>query len=266
MDPAALDAPPTDAAGIVADPGASWDLAPHWGGSCGQVLGPDRLPAAPVQHGCDRGHPVRFGTRSVVHAGGLRLRARFRLPRTWPALHPVDQPPSFCRLSGGHASSRDLRTDLWCEARLGGHLAAAARAGILRQCLRRLPNCAGVLFKTIPTEMDEAAAIDGAGRSRRSLGCWSTGPAGGHCGRDLPHRYSGTALCWRASLIYQYDESPEMQTLAIGLQRLQRGPPPVGSRPTIQAGTLMTLVIPVVAFLLTQRFFTRGIVVTGVDK
>jgi ABC-type glycerol-3-phosphate transport system permease component len=34
----------------------------------------------------------------------------------------------------------------------------------------------------------------------------------------------------------------------------------------IQAGTLMTLVIPVIAFLLTQRFFTRGIVITGVDK
>ena len=34
----------------------------------------------------------------------------------------------------------------------------------------------------------------------------------------------------------------------------------------IQAGTLMTLIIPVIAFLLTQRFFTRGIVITGVDK
>jgi len=28
----------------------------------------------------------------------------------------------------------------------------------------------------------------------------------------------------------------------------------------------MTLIIPVIAFLLTQRFFTRGIVITGVDK
>ena len=34
----------------------------------------------------------------------------------------------------------------------------------------------------------------------------------------------------------------------------------------IQAGTLMTLIIPVIAFLLTQRFFTRGLVVTGIDK
>jgi ABC-type glycerol-3-phosphate transport system permease component len=28
----------------------------------------------------------------------------------------------------------------------------------------------------------------------------------------------------------------------------------------------MTMIIPVVAFLLTQRFFTRGIVITGVEK
>ena len=34
----------------------------------------------------------------------------------------------------------------------------------------------------------------------------------------------------------------------------------------IQAGTLMTLVIPVVLFIIFQRVFTRGIVITGVEK
>ena len=57
---------------------------------------------------------------------------------------------------------------------------------------------------------------------------------------------------------------PEIQTVALGLQRFNgiyyREPG------LIQAGTLMTLVIPVIAFLLTQRFFTRGIVITGVEK
>jgi ABC-type glycerol-3-phosphate transport system permease component len=56
----------------------------------------------------------------------------------------------------------------------------------------------------------------------------------------------------------------EIQTLALGLQRFNgihyRDPG------LIQAGTLMTMIIPVIAFLLTQRFFTRGLVVTGVDK
>ena len=56
----------------------------------------------------------------------------------------------------------------------------------------------------------------------------------------------------------------DLQTVALGLQRFNgiyyREPG------LIQAGTLMTLVIPVIAFLLTQRFFTRGIVITGVEK
>ena len=56
----------------------------------------------------------------------------------------------------------------------------------------------------------------------------------------------------------------DIQTVALGLQRFNgihfRDPG------LIQAGTLMTLIIPVVAFLLTQRFFTRGIVITGVEK
>jgi ABC-type glycerol-3-phosphate transport system permease component len=34
----------------------------------------------------------------------------------------------------------------------------------------------------------------------------------------------------------------------------------------VQAGTIMTLLIPVVLFLVFQRTFTRGIVLTGVEK
>ena len=64
-------------------------------------------------------------------------------------------------------------------------------------------------------------------------------------------------------LIYTVGD-PDIQTLALGLQRFNsihyRDPG------LIQAGTLMTMVIPVIAFLLTQRFFTRGLVVTGIDK
>ena len=64
-------------------------------------------------------------------------------------------------------------------------------------------------------------------------------------------------------LIYLSDDA-ELQTLAVGLQRFNgihyREPG------AIQAGTLMTLVIPVVLFLLFQRVFTRGIVITGVEK
>ena len=56
----------------------------------------------------------------------------------------------------------------------------------------------------------------------------------------------------------------DIQTLAVGLQRFNgihyRDPS------LIQAGTLLTLVIPVAAFLVFQRFFTRGIVITGLEK
>ena len=39
------------------------------------------------------------------------------------------------------------------------------------------------------------------------------------------------------------------------------------TQPTlIQASALMTMAVPIVVFLLAQRAFMRGVVVTGVDK
>ena len=40
-----------------------------------------------------------------------------------------------------------------------------------------------------------------------------------------------------------------------------------GSRPQlIQAGSMMALIAPLILFILAQRVFVRGIVITGVDK
>ncbi len=40
-----------------------------------------------------------------------------------------------------------------------------------------------------------------------------------------------------------------------------------GSRPElIQAGSLLTLLFPLILFIIAQRFFVQGIVITGVDK
>ena len=117
-------------------------------------------------------------------------------------------------------------------------------------------------FMTIPTELDEAAAIDGAGPFRTL---------------HLGHPAAGWPVVVAVAifhLVYSWNDffgpliytsgKADLQTVALGLQRFNgihyREPG------LIQAGTLMTLVIPVVAFLLTQRFFTRGIVITGVDK
>ncbi len=117
-------------------------------------------------------------------------------------------------------------------------------------------------FMTIPTEMDEAAAIDGAGPLRT---LWSV---------LLPQAWPVVIAVGIFHLVYTWNDffgpvlylsgDPDIQTLALGLSRFNgihfRDPG------LIQAGTLMTLVIPVIAFLLTQRFFTRGLVITGVDK
>jgi multiple sugar transport system permease protein len=117
-------------------------------------------------------------------------------------------------------------------------------------------------FMTIPTEMDEAAAIDGAGPFRTLISV------------VLPQAWPVVVAVAVFHLVYSWNDffgpllytagKTDLQTVALGLQRFNgiyyREPG------LIQAGTLMTLVIPVIAFLLTQRFFTRGIVITGVEK
>ena len=117
-------------------------------------------------------------------------------------------------------------------------------------------------FMTIPTEMDEAAAIDGAGPFRTLVSVL------------LPQAWPVVIAVAIFHLVYSWNDffgpliylssKPELQPLAVGLSRFNgihyRNPE------LIQAGTLMTMIIPVVAFLLTSRFFTRGIVITGVEK
>jgi multiple sugar transport system permease protein len=117
-------------------------------------------------------------------------------------------------------------------------------------------------FMTIPTDLDEAAAIDGAGPLRILVSV------------VLPQAWPVIVAVAVFHLVYSWNDffgpllytagKPDIQTVALGLQRFNgiyyREPG------LVQAGTLMTLVIPVIAFLLTQRFFTRGIVITGVDK
>jgi len=117
-------------------------------------------------------------------------------------------------------------------------------------------------FMTIPTEMDEAAAIDGAGPFRTLVSV------------ILPQAWPVVIAVAIFHLVYSWNDffgpliylssKPELQPLAVGLARFNgvhyRDPG------LIQAGTLMTMIIPIAAFLLTQRFFTRGIVITGVEK
>ena len=115
---------------------------------------------------------------------------------------------------------------------------------------------------TIPREMDEAAAIDGAGPFRTLISV------------ILPQAWPVIVAVTIFHFVYSWNDffgpliylstKPELQPLAVGLSRFQ------GIHFTapglVQAGTLMTMLVPVLLFLIFQRFFVRGIVITGVEK
>jgi len=116
---------------------------------------------------------------------------------------------------------------------------------------------------TIPREMDEAAAIDGAGPLKTLISV------------ILPQAWPVIIAVAIFHLVYSWNNffepliylssTPDLQTVAVGLAQFSAAR--VAQDPgLIQAGTMMTLVIPVVMFLIFQRVFVRGIVITGVEK
>lgn len=117
-------------------------------------------------------------------------------------------------------------------------------------------------FLTIPRDLDEAAAIDGAGPLRTLVSV------------ILPQAWPAIIAVGIFSFVYTWNDffgpliylstHADLQPISVGLARFNgvyyRNPA------YIQAGTLMALVIPVVLFLIFQRMFTRGIVIGGVEK
>jgi multiple sugar transport system permease protein len=118
-------------------------------------------------------------------------------------------------------------------------------------------------FMTIPREMDESAAIDGAGPVRTLVSVL------------VPQAWPVIITVAIFHLVYSWNDffapliylssTPDLQTIAVGLARFS-GARVAQDPGLIQAGTLMTLVIPVVLFLIFQRVFVRGTVITGVEK
>ncbi|MGA2490372.1 MAG: carbohydrate ABC transporter permease, partial [Anaerolineales bacterium] len=115
---------------------------------------------------------------------------------------------------------------------------------------------------TLPRELDEAAMIDGATPFRVLLSV------------IIPQSYAALVAvtifhvvwCWNDyfnPLIYLASK-PDLQPISVALARFNYL---YGSDPQyVQAGALMTLVIPLIIFVLAQRFFVQGIVITGVEK
>ena len=115
---------------------------------------------------------------------------------------------------------------------------------------------------TIPRDLDEAAAIDGASALRilRSV--------------ILPQAWPVIVAVSIFTFVYSWNDffgpliylagHEDIQPLQVGLSHFN------GIYHTkanlIQAGNIMTLFIPVLLFAIFQRVFTRGIVITGIEK
>jgi len=117
-------------------------------------------------------------------------------------------------------------------------------------------------FLTIPREMDEAAMIDGAGPLRilRSV--------------ILPQAWPVVIAVGIFHFVYTWNDyfgpliylstRPDLQPIAVGLARFNSI---YGNKPElVQAGTIMTLILPVIIFIFTQKYFMQGVVITGVEK
>ena len=114
-------------------------------------------------------------------------------------------------------------------------------------------------FMTIPREMEEAAKIDGAGPLRTFWSVILPQSAPALVAVSLFHFF----FAWNdffGPLIYLAGER-ELNPLTVGLTFFNGI---YSSQPQlIQAAAMMTLVIPVIIFFLSQRFFIQGIVITG---
>jgi multiple sugar transport system permease protein len=117
-------------------------------------------------------------------------------------------------------------------------------------------------FMTLPREIDEAAMIDGASPFRV---LWSV---------IIPQSYAAIVAVSIFHIVWAWNDyfgpliylstKMESQPISVALARFNYQ---YGSDPQyIQAGALMTIVIPVIVFFLAQRFFIQGIVITGVER
>ncbi len=117
-------------------------------------------------------------------------------------------------------------------------------------------------FMTLPRELDDAAKIDGAGPLRILTSI------------IIPQSWAVIVAVAVFHIVYTWNlyfepllylsAKPDLQPIATGLAAFNS----IYSEQVelVQAATLMTLVIPMVVFFMAQRFFMRGIVITGVEK
>ncbi|MBN2385397.1 MAG: carbohydrate ABC transporter permease [Anaerolineales bacterium] len=117
-------------------------------------------------------------------------------------------------------------------------------------------------FMTLPRELDEAAYMDGASPFRV---LWSV---------IIPQSYPAIVAVTIFHVVWAWNDyfgpliylstKMDSQPISVALARFNGI---YGQQPQyIQAGALMTLLLPVILFFAAQRFFVQGIVITGVEK
>jgi multiple sugar transport system permease protein len=117
-------------------------------------------------------------------------------------------------------------------------------------------------FLQLPRELDEAAMIDGAGPLRILTTV------------IIPQSYAVIVAVALFHIVFAWNDyfepliytlgKPELQPLSVGIQQFNFA---YAQQPhLIQATALLGMALPVLLFFLSQRFFMRGVVITGVDK
>lgn len=116
---------------------------------------------------------------------------------------------------------------------------------------------------TIPRDLDEAAALDGAGPIRTLVSV------------IIPQAWPAIAAVAIFTFVYSWNDffgpllylsnAQDIWPLSIGLATFH-GQHNLQQPGIVQAATLMSIVVPLVFFLIFQRFFVRGIRITGVEK
>jgi len=116
-------------------------------------------------------------------------------------------------------------------------------------------------FKSIPKDLDEAAMIDGAGPLRTLFQV------------ILPQSWPTVITVSLLHFFYMWNEtrqaalylstSRELSPISFGVQNFQSLAP---IQNQLQASALILMIVPVIVLLISQRYFMRDVVVTGMEK
>jgi multiple sugar transport system permease protein len=116
-------------------------------------------------------------------------------------------------------------------------------------------------FKSIPKDLDEAAMLDGAGPLRALFSV------------VLPQSWPVVITVGLLHFFYMWNETRQaslylsirrdLAPISFGIQNFQSLSPVQNQ---LQASALLIMIIPVLVLLISQRFFMRDVIITGMER